>query len=404
MKKSNNRYLTLGELNKIAKNGAGGASDALNMIFTIGDPSMKLAFPTHTIITDSLNGKAITENMDTLKALSKITVKGRVVDDNGTFLSNFNGNLYPSIFDKKVKVATLQNDPQSPYIEYFVQKNILFRGNVTVKNGHFEFSFIVPQDINFEYGNGKISYYANSTNSDANGSFINVIVGGRSDEIIHDQTGPDIEIFLNDENFVNGNITNQNPTLIVKLRDEYGINTTGNGIGHDLVAILDGKTESQIVLNDYYMAEQDSFNCGTVRYPLKNLALGKHTLKLRAWDILNNVSEKTIDFVVASDDELALDHVLNYPNPFTTRTAFYFEHNAPEMVLEVMIHIYTISGKIIKTIESTQITSGNRSNPIYWDGRDEYGDKIGKGTYIYRIKVRTADGKSAEKIEKLVIL
>ena len=107
---------------------------------------------------------------------------------------------------------------------------------------------------------------------------------------------------MNDENFVNGGITNQNPTLIVKLQDQYGINTTGNGIGHDLVAILDGKTEEQVVLNDYYVAVQDSFNCGTVRYPYKNLSPGKHTLKLRAWDILNNVSKKTIYFVFFSDE------------------------------------------------------------------------------------------------------
>ncbi len=404
LKKENDQYLTLGELNKIAKNGAGGATNALNMIFTIGDPAMPLAFPTYTVQTDSINGKAITEELDTLKALSKVTIKGKVVDKEGSLLSDFNGNLYPSIFDKKTKIATLQNDPQSPYVEYYVQKNILFRGNATVKNGVFEFSFIVPQDINFEYGKGKISYYANSNDNDANGGFSEVIVGGQSDEIIDDKQGPEIQLFMNDENFVNGSITNQNPTLLVKLWDEHGINTTGNGIGHDLVAILDGKSDEQIVLNDYYLAEQDSFNCGTVRYPLKNLPLGKHTLKLRAWDILNNVSEKTLEFVVASDEELKLDHVLNYPNPFTTKTAFYFEHNAPEMVMNILIHIYTISGKIIKTIETTQLTSGNRSEPIYWDGRDDYGDKIGKGTYIYRLKVKTSNGKSAEKIEKLVIL
>lgn len=404
MKKFDNRYQTLGELNKTAKNGAGGASNTLNMIYTIGDPSMKLAIPTFSVVTDSINGNAASGNNDTLKALSKVTIKGRLVDDAGIILSGFNGNLYPSVFDKKVKVATLQNDPQSLYYEYYVQKNVLFRGNVTVKNGMFEFSFIVPQDINFEYGKGKISYYASSSNSDAGGSFENFLVGGRSGEVITDVTGPEIDVYMNDENFVNGGITNQNPTLIVKLQDQYGINTTGNGIGHDLVAILDGKTEEQVVLNDYYMAVQDSFNCGTVRYPYKNLSPGKHTLKLRAWDILNNVSEKSIDFVVASDEELTLEHVLNYPNPFTTRTAFYFEHNIPAIPMDVMIQIFTVSGKIVKTLESSQITTGNRSEPIYWDGRDDYGDVIGKGTYIYRLKVRTSDGKSAEKIEKLVIL
>lgn len=404
MKKFNQRYLTLGELNQKAKNDAGGAMNSLNMIFTIGDPAMKLAIPTYTIITDSVNGVSVLNNIDTLKALSKVTISGHIVDENSALLSDFNGNLYPTVFDKKTKVATLQNDPQSPYVEYFIQKSILFKGNVSVKNGKFTFSFIVPQDIDFQYGNGKISYYAASNVSDANGAFDDFIIGGKSSDSLNDKSGPEIELYMNDENFVNGGITDQNPTLLVKLSDELGINTTGNGIGHDLVAILDGKLDKQIVLNDYYITVQDSFNCGTVRYPFKNLSVGAHTLKLRAWDILNNPSEKTLEFVVASDEKLTLEHVLNYPNPFTTRTAFYFEHNLPNSSLDILIQIYTVTGKIVKTIESFQVPTGNRCEPIYWDGKDDYGDKLGKGTYIYRLKVKSGDGKVAEKIEKLVLL
>jgi hypothetical protein len=50
------------------------------------------------------------------------------------------------------------------------------------------------------------------------------------------------------------------------------------------------------------------------------------------------------------------------------------------------------------------MTSGFRSEPIVWDGRDDYGDKIGRGVYVYRLKVSTPEGKTAEKIEKLVLL
>jgi len=203
---------------------------------------------------------------------------------------------------------------------------------------------------------------------------------------------------------VNKGLTNTDPVLLVKLKDELGINTTGNGVGHDLVAVLDGNTENQIILNDYYEAVKDSSNQGQVKYQLRDLSTGMHKLKIRAWDILNNVSEKELEFEVANDAALTLEHVLNYPNPFTTHTSFFFEHNHPGENLDVLVQIFTISGKLVKTISTSMYSEGNRSKAIEWDGLDDFGDKLGKGTYVYRLKVRTSDGKYAEKIEKIVLL
>lgn len=394
----------LGDINRIAKNASGGMTNGLNMIVTFGDPTMPIAFPKYEITTDSINGKSISAVLDTISALSKVTIKGRVTNENGTTLSDFNGSITPTIFDKPVKMKTLQNDPSSRLFEFMQQKNVLFKGNASVKNGYFEFSFIMPKDINFSYGNGKISYYAKSNEVDAAGYSDRIIIGGMSDENYNDSIGPQITIFFNDETFVNGGITDQNPTLIVHLADELGINTTGNGIGHDLIAILDNAAEAPITLNDYYEAKQDSYNSGTVRYPLKELAIGKHTLKIRAWDIMNNVSEKSIDFEVISNEKLTLAHVLNYPNPFTTHTDFFFEHNQPGETFDILVQIFTISGKLVTTLTSTQVLQGNRCEGISWNGRDQYGDKLGKGVYLYRMKVRNQQGDIAEKIEKLVIL
>jgi hypothetical protein len=396
---------TMGEMNMMAKNDYGGNNDAISMFLLIGDPSMPLAIPEFRVVTDSVNGMPVEALTDTLKALSKVVVKGRVTDLQGNTLNNFNGNLYTSLFDKKLLVRTLSNDPQeSPTTEFLLQKNVLFKGNNTVKDGRFEIHFTIPKDINYTYGNGKFSYYARSGNTDAAGYFDSFVVGGNSNTIHDDKEGPQIEIYLNDENFVNKGLTNSSPTLIVKLKDELGINTTGNGVGHDLVAILDGNNDGQIVLNNYYEAIQDSSNQGQVRYQLKDLSTGSHKLKIRAWDILNNVSESELEFEVANDAALTLEHVLNYPNPFTTHTSFYFEHNHPGENLDVLIQIFTISGKIVKTISTSMYSEGTRSQAIDWDGRDDFGDKIGKGTYIYRLKVRTTDGKQAEKIEKIVLL
>ena len=188
------------------------------------------------------------------------------------------------------------------------------------------------------------------------------------------------------------------------LKDESGINTIGNGIGHDLTAILDGNTGNSIVLNDYYQSDLNSYKSGSVRYPFSSLSEGNHTLKLKVWDVYNNSSEVYTEFVVSHSANLALNHVLNYPNPFTTKTQFYFEDNQCCQQLDVQIQIFTISGKIVKTIDRLVYAEGFRSEPIDWDGRDDYGDKIGRGVYIYRVKVKTSLGSTAEKYEKLVIL
>lgn len=396
---------TIGEINMKAKNDYGGNNDAISMFIVLGDPSMPLALPKYKVVTDSVNGQPANMVTDSLKALSEVVVKGRITDGEGNTLNNFNGNLFSTMFDKKEIKRTLANDPdESIAADFEVQKSVLFRGNNTIKNGNFELKFIIPKDINYTYGNGKFSYYARSSQADAAGHFSQFTLGGNSNHAYADEEGPQIELYLNDEHFVNKGLTNADPVLYVKLRDELGINTTGNGIGHDLVAILDGANDAQIILNDYYEAVQDSSNQGVVKYQLRDLSKGSHKIKIRAWDILNNVSEKELEFVVANEEGLVLDHVLNYPNPFTTNTAFYFEHNHPGESLDILIQIFTISGKLIKTISTSQFMEGTRSEPIYWNGRDDFGDNIGKGTYIYKIKVRTSEGKMAEKIEKVVLL
>jgi hypothetical protein len=305
-----------------------------------------------------------------------------------------------------VLTKTLGNDPDplSEPFEYAVQKSVLFKGNATVKDGRFQFSFYVPKDIDYNFGNGKISYYARTETQDAAGAFSDFIIGGMDTTGVEDHESPVIELYLNDENFVNGGITGTSPMLIAKISDNLGINTTGNGIGHDLSGVLDHASSSKIILNDYYQTEKDSFNRGVVRYQLQNLTLGEHTIAVRAWDVNNNSSEQELTFKVMSEDKFQLSHVLNYPNPFTTHTDFYFEHNQPGGTFDIQVQIYTISGKLVKTIYDSQYMEGNRCNAIPWNGLYDFGDKLAKGTYLYRVRVKNGDGKTAEAIEKLVIL
>lgn len=370
----------------------------------LGDPALRLTYPQYNIVTDSVNNNPVTSNnSDTLKALSLITITGHL-EKNGALMPSYNGILYPTVFDKIQYITTLSNDIESPAYTFSLQKNILYKGKASVTNGHFKYEFIVPKDIGYQYGIGRISYYAENGTEDANGYYDQVIVGGSNDAATKDNVGPQINLYLNDAKFINGGVTSESPDLFAVLKDENGINTVGNGIGHDIIALLDANTDHSIVLNDYYQADLNSYQSGTIRYQFKNLPEGKHTLSLKVWDVHNNSSLATTEFVVSASSELVLSHVLNYPNPFTTKTQFFFEHNQCCQLLNVQLQVFTISGKLVKNISKYVQAEGYRSNPIEWDGRDDFGDRIGRGVYVYRLRVRNSKGVTAEKYEKLVIL
>lgn len=395
----------MGDVFRLTKNAAGGDLNHRNFTF-LGDPALRLAYPKEKVTTTHINNNPVISITDTLKALSKVTVKGYISDKNGQKISSFNGTIYPTVYDKKLNLETIENDgsTKSPKVYFKVWRNILYRGKASVKNGDFTFTFIVPKDIAYNFDFGRISYYAENQEFDAHGYFEKFIVGGFNENAPMDNTGPVIKLYMNDEKFVFGGTTNENPRLLAYLEDENGINTTGSGIGHDITVVKNNETAKTIILNDYYEADLDSYQSGKVKYPFFNLEEGRYSLKFKAWDVYNNPGDAYTEFVVAKSAKLALNHVFNYPNPFTTNTQFMFEHNQPGTRLDIQIQIFTVSGKLIKTIETFSNKDGFRIDGINWDGKDEYGDKIGRGVYIYRVKVKTQDGAVAEKFEKLVIL
>lgn len=401
---ANSMPRTFGEIIRTAKNGVLTGGNNKRSFTLIGDPGLHLALPRLNVITDSINGTSPDLYTDTIRALSKVVVKGHIEDFGGNMQSGFNGYLYPSVYDKPKEQMTLGNDGSSPVLPFDIQTNKLYRGKASVTNGNFEFTFIVPKDINYAIDFGKISYYADNAVIDAIGDEQRVYVGGIDPNGINDNNGPDISLYLNDESFVNGGLTDESPILIVKLNDENGINAVGNGVGHDLTAVLDGETGNPIVLNDYYTSDLDSYQSGEIRYNFSELEPGEHNLAVKVWDVNNNSSESRIDFVVKAQEDMNLDHVLNYPNPFTTRTEFYFEHNQACDMLQAQIQIFTVSGRLVKTINEAVHTEGFRSEGIEWDGRDDFGDQLAKGVYVYRLSVKAPDGSADEKLEKLVIL
>jgi hypothetical protein len=405
---TNGKMPHVGDLYRLTKVDIGFNPQYTNFAI-LGDPALKLAYPQQKIFTSSINSQSVTPtSSDTLNALSKITISGYVSDNSGNKLTSFNGVVFPSVFDKASTVKTLINDPVSaadtiPY-KFILQKNLIYRGKSQVVNGDFSFSFIVPIDISYNFGKGKISYYAHNGINDASGYYDQIVIGGSNPNAIIDTHGPNINLYMNDEKFVVGGMTNENPKVYAIVSDSSGINTIGTGIGHDVVAVLDENTKNSLVLNDYYTADLNTYQSGKIRYPFNELSEGSHRLSLKVWDVQNNSSTSYTDFVVSKQAELALSHILNYPNPFTTKTKFFIEHNQCCTSLKVLIQIYTISGKVVKSINQTINNEGFRFDGIEWDGKDEFGDKLARGVYIYRVSVTDNSKKKAEKIEKLVIL
>jgi hypothetical protein len=401
------RYKTLGEAVMSAKNYTYQTSgDIINnrKFSLLGDPAMRLGFPEFSVKVNTVNGHDIAVQADTLSATESVVIEGQVNGNNGVLQNSFKGTVYLSLFDKARTVTTLGNDAGSSPVGFKDQSSILFKGKASVENGKFSIQFKVPKDINYQYGKGKISLYAEDDTKGGSGYSTNVIIGSIASGANTDNLGPEIKAYLNDEKFVNGSITNSTPVLILNLFDSSGINTVSSGIGHDMIATLDNDNNTYYVLNNFYESDLDDFQKGSVRFQLPELKPGHHTLKIKVWDVMNNSNDYDLDFTVVENAELRVDHVLNYPNPFTTKTAFWFEHNHPGVDLYTKVEIFTVSGKLIKTIAQTINTAGNRSNDILWDGRDEYGNKIGRGVYIYRLRVATFDGKVADKWERLVIL
>lgn len=381
------------------------------VVFYIGDPALKLAIPKPKINLTAVNDVPVAVGTETLEALSLVKIEGNITDEFDNPIPNYNGTLSVAVYDKDIQRQTLANDGtldglgNAIQLDFITLGETIFRGKASVAQGNFTFEFVTPKDIAIPVGNGRISFYAQQENLLENhtGYSTDILVGGINENAAEDNTGPNIQLYMNNENFVFGGVTNTSPLLLATLSDENGINTA-SGIGHDIIAYLDGDETSPIILNNYYEAEIDDYTNGKVAYPLRDLEPGLHTLTFRAWDVHNNSSTSEIQFMVLDDREITLERVLNYPNPFTSYTEFWFHHNKPFEPLDVHIQVFTVSGKLVWTTRQT-ITNNGFSRDIVWDGRDSFGDRMGKGVYVYKITVKsTLTNKQTSKFEKLVIL
>ena len=409
----------LGDIMRETKNsiiGSGtsrvGASTNSKKFVLIGDPATTFKLPSKNAVVTTINGIDVL-NQDTtitLRALDQVTLSGRVENSNNQVDNTYNGQAVLSVFDARRSVSLPErewNCVLNGDCTYKVENDLLFKGKVSIENGLFSQTFIVPKDISTSTENGRVVLYAKGSSTYAGGAYTDINFDGVNPNAVNDGNGPIMDIYLNDEKFVNGNLVSDSPKLIVELQDNSGINTTGTGVGHEIIATIDTKPKQTFILNEFYEGNLNDFTGGRIEYPLDQLPEGSYKLKVRAWDVHNNPNEEEIFFEVAPQNELSVRNIYNYPNPMNTKTQFTFEHNQPGNPLDVSIKIYTLSGKPVQSIKQESLITLNSYANIPWNGRDRDNDRLGNGTYIYvlRVTAETPEGKqSIEKIEKLVII
>ncbi len=400
-KDENGACYRLGDIIAYSKNNAGAGINKRNFTL-LGDPATALAFPLNKVVTDSVNSMPVEALEDTIAALEYVTVSGHIENRSGEKITGFNGEVIPIVFDKEQNLQTLANDGGSP-MEFRRRNSILYKGKASVTGGEFSFSFYTPKDISYVTGKGKISYYGDNDQTDAQGSTEQIVIGGISDQFVSDTSGPRIEVYMNDSLFRDGGITDDSPELLVYIRDNYGVNTTGNGIGHDITATLNEDRLNAIILNEYYQSDINSYGSGSVRYPYSDLETGRHTIDVKVWDIHNNSSTASIEFVVMESAEMMLEEVYNYPNPFIDETFFNVEHNRPDTEFRVEIRIYDINGRLATVLRQDLYSPGYRLDPVRWDGTGDGGATLGGGIYVYRVTVKGPEGEEAAGSGRLII-
>jgi hypothetical protein len=399
LQKESGEYLPIGEIFRRTKNNS--ISGVGNRNFSLlGDPSLTLAIPSLAVrVTDIKT----TSGSDTLKALSTAVIKGEVIHENGSRVDDFEGILEATLFDKQTDFVTIgKNNPAFHYNEWH---NILYRGKASVKNGVFEFQFIVTKNMAYEIASGKLSLYAadSAKTQDAAGATSDFKVGGSEKKPATDNTAPAIALYMNDTTFIRGGIVSPNTTLVARLQDASGINVSEYGIGSTMVAILDD--DEVYVVSDYYIADEDDFTKGWLNFPLRNLATGKHTLTLKVWDTYNNPAEAHIDFTVTDGENLVIEKFANYPNPFQTETTLYFTHNRAGDDLEAELVIYTLTGQLLSTYSYTIEESPYLVELVKWDGDANLRKKLVPGLYLARVAVRSLTNNSKnERLTKLIVV
>lgn len=399
----------LGDAVRLAKNGLVESNYNKLHYALLGDPALIIGAPLNKVVLDSINGCAVGdgEELQSLRAGSLVRFSGHVADAEGVPMDGFTGVLSARLFDSKNTVTCLNQAKVNTAEKAFTfqsRDRILFNGNDSIRNGRFSVTFAVPVDISYSNEGGRVVFYAVSDDKqhEANGYCEDFLIGGSSDELAGDTLGPNIVAYLNAEDFQYGGTVNATPYFVAMLEDESGINTTGNGIGHNLELAIDGNARTTYDLNDYYVNEFGDFRRGSVAFSIPTLSAGVHTLRFRAWDVLNNYSTLELAFNVDPSLRPRLASLSVTNNPAREQTTFLFCYDRPGSTCTFTIEVFDLSGRLLWThTENGASDTGIYSVP--WNLTTGGGMPLSTGVYLYRATLSCDGSKEATAAQKLVI-
>ena len=396
--------MTMGEAQRQAKNLMITAGQDLTtnklQYSLLGDPAIALNQPQMKVVVDSINGQPVGSVPITLKAASVARVSGHI--ENAT---RFSGTMTAVVLDSKELVTCRQNasaDADSSF-QFYNRSKAIYSGSDSVVAGKFSLRFAVPVDLNYSGDTGEMNIYAvnNEHTFTAHGYTDNFVLGGSA--ALTDTVGPKIFCYLNTPDFVSGDRVNTTPYFVAQISDDDGINATGNGVGHDMQLIIDGKATQTYTLNDNFAYDFGTYTSGSVGFTLPMLEPGPHKLMFRAWDTMNNPSTVQLDFKVVKGLKPTIYNVSATRNPASTSTTFIISHNFGGSNVDVILDVYDLSGRLLWThSESGPSTTGTYS--VDWNLTQNNGYRVPTGVYLYRARVSCDGSGAASKARKLVII
>ncbi|MBL3655270.1 putative type IX secretion system sortase PorU2 [Fulvivirga sediminis] len=211
-----------------------------------------------------------------------------------------------------------------------------------------------------------------------------------------DNINPLIDVAFDGQYILDGDIVAPSPLISIRLKDENQFifkNDTSN-----INVFLRKPCETCVFTRvpfssgEVHWFPADESNEFRIEYKPESLADGVYTLRVDAEDASGNSSGTEpyqVNFEVVN--ESAITNFYPYPNPFSSSTRFVFTLTGSEIPDQIKIQIMTVSGKVVREIfqdELGPIHIGNNISDFAWDGRDEFGDQLANGVYLYRVIVR----------------
>ena len=386
--------------------GKAGATDrSINKLkyALLGDPALQLIVPRANIVIDAIDDKELSAGERVqLMAGQKVKFSGHI-ESNGALASNFRGQVSAQLFDRKETIVCKNNgDFADTPFQYEDYTKKLFEGSDSVRDGKFSFYVTVPRYISYSEDAGRLNLYAvsNDRKESYHGFNDQFYFNGSQSGGESDDKGPSVFLYLNTPDFPDGGYVGTSALLGAIVSDDSGINAVDASIGHNIELILDGDVASPINLNDYFSYDFGSSTKGSIAYMLKSLAPGRHTLSLRVWDLCENSTTATLNFIVSEDVPAAFS-IHATENPARTYTTFITTLEADQNG-QVITQVFDTAGRMVWENTSTAGSAGYSS--VRWDLTDYNKRPLASGIYIYRSIVSDNNGKHKTKSKKMIVV